>query len=168
MKKLHCLLFCLVLLLSISGCKKEEAFSSPADLWRESFKNFLSKCDDGRSLDIGAVENLQYYSAKMKEKVLAYEKIDQHPDAKAFFLVVAQLADALMAKNTPLFDLPAKWIQGIWAATNSLSEAAHAKSAQEYYEIIDLHAWSWLDAFYGADDVDRIVVPEEIAWDTDR
>ena len=169
-RSVGCILLCLGLLLGLCGCKQDEPeMTICARELVTSFWGLMGECDgQWTSVDEGRTASVQSWADRLEAELLAYEDIDKYTDAKAFLQVVIQFDDVYAAEKTELFDYPDHWLHAIWKAMDILSFASYSETEEDFLEIIDRHAWNWLDAEYREGDPYRIVVPEEVAWDADR
>ena len=165
--KLICLFLCLLFLLSLVSCQKED-FRAPTTAWLNSLQTLLTQCAaENPEAYSGAVDNLKQSSADAKAHILALETLDRYPNAKAFLLVVVQFADVFAQEpDRLLLDYPNYWIAAVWQADSILTAAADAETEEAYLSAIDAEARTWLDMFYRAENgAYRVTVPEEIPWD---
>lgn len=164
-----CILLCLLLLLSCSGCKKE-SFRPPTNTWLNSMYTLMTQCAAENPVAYsGAVESLMRESAYAKAEILELKTLDRYPNAKAFLLVAMQFADVFAQEpERLLLDYPNYWVIAVWSADSILSAVSHAESEEAYLSDIDRKARVWLEGFYRAANGEyRVIVPEEIPWNSE-
>lgn len=167
--RLICTVLCLLILLSFSGCQREE-FCAPTNVWLHSLQTLLTQCAaENSEAYFGAVEGLKQASADAKADILNLETLDRYPNAKAFLLIVVQFADVFAQEpDKLLLDYPNYWIAAVWQADCILTAAADAETEEAYLSSIDTEAGTWLDMFYrAANGAYHVTVPEEISWDAE-
>lgn len=167
--KLIFLFLCLLFLLSLVGCQKED-FRAPTNVWLNSLQTLITQCaTENPEAYSGAVDNLKQSSADTKAHILALETLDRYHNAKAFLLIVVQFADVFAQEpDKLLLDYPNYWIAAVWQADSILTAAADAETEEAYLSAIDAEARTWLDMFYRPQNGEyRVIVPEEIVWDAE-
>ena len=168
-KRLVCIVLCLLLCFSLSGCKSVQ-FTAPTNVWLNSLQTLLMQCAaENPQAYAGAVEDLKQASADAKVRILELETLDCYPSAKAFLLVSVQFADVFAQEpDKLLLDYPNYWVAAVWQADSILTAAASAETEDVYLSSIDAAARTWLDMFYRAENGSyRVTVPEEVFWESD-
>ncbi len=148
-KKLWIALLCLLLVIALAvGCTftgaNEEEFISPTSWWCSSFYNLFSR--SGGDTYEGDIASLQLTTDLVSEKLDRLKTLN--PESKAYALLqnTLQIADLLEKEGGNAFsDLP-QWEQkALLELWYILGNANYAVSEEEYLQILEAHAGTWLD-----------------------
>ena len=148
-KKLWFALLCLLLVIAFTvGCTftgaNREEFISPTSRWCSSFHNIIARSEDN-TYD-GDIESLQRMTDLLSEKLDALETLDPESVAYALLGNTLQVADLLEKEGgNSFFDLPQWEQEALLELWYILGNANYATSEEEYLQILESHAGSWLD-----------------------
>ncbi len=148
-KKLWFVLLCLLLLISLTvGCTftgaNKKDFISPTSFWCSAFSNLIARSVDD-TYD-GDIESLQRTTALLAEYSGRLETLEPESHAYALLQNTLQIADLLEKEvGESFFDLPQWEQEALLELWYLLGNANYATSEEEYLDILEANAGSWLD-----------------------
>jgi len=146
-RKVMALLVLIALALSLPSCATED-FVPPTSYWCSTFRNLIMRSESGTFE--GDVASLQLSSQNIRTKLEELETLEEGSKVEEFLLSVLEIADWLAIKDVEsFFDLPRMEQQAFLDAWYILGNANYAASEEEYIEILNDYAASWLDIYAG-------------------
>ena len=148
-KKLWIALLCLLLVTALAvGCTftgaSKEDFISPTSFWCSAFDNLIARSEDDTYA--GDIESLQRVTVILAEDLDRFEALEPESHAYALLENTLQVADLLEKEGgDSFFDLPQWEQEALLELWYLLGNANYATSEEEYLDILEANADSWLD-----------------------